>query len=225
MPSLPSEQAGRARFGTLTGELSTGLMGKVFGLLAFCFAFAAAGGAVGYQYVERSAFLPLFILYIGLVFAVQAVRDREPLNMIVLYAATFTTGLIFGPVIKAYVGDGAGQVVFQAAAITGGMTVGLSAYALTTKRDLSGLRPYLFLALLGFFVAMIVNIFVGGSVMYGVLSWAGAFLFSVMLVFDVNRTRYAEDTMGNAVVITLSVFLDIVNLFMFVLRILSGGRR
>lgn len=224
MPSLPSEQTQRARFGTATGELSTGLLGKVFGLLTFCFAFAGVGGAVGYRYVEPSAFLPLFLVYIGLIFAVQAVRDRDPLNLVVLYAATFTTGLIFGPIIKAYVGDGAGQVVLQAAAITGGMTVGLSAYALTTKRDLSGLRPYLFLALLGFFVAMIVNIFVGGSVMYGVLSWAGAFLFSVMLVFDVNRTRYVEDTMGNAVVITLSVFLDIVNLFMFVLRILSGRR-
>jgi FtsH-binding integral membrane protein len=182
------------------------------------------GGAVGYRYVEPSAFLPLFILYIGLVFGVQAVRERDPLNLIVLYAATFTTGLIFGPVIKSYVGDGAGEVVFQAAAITGSMTVGLSTYALTTKRNLAGLQPYLFLALLGLIVAMVVNIFVGGSVMYGLISWAGAFLFSVLLVFDVNRTRYVADTMGNAVVITLSVFLDIVNLFMFVLRILNGRR-
>ena len=58
-----------------------------------------------------------------------------------------------------------------------------------------------------------------------VLSWAGALLFSALLVFQVNRARYMPDTMGNAVVLTMGIYLDIVNLFLFVLRILSGGRR
>ena len=111
------------------------------------------------------------------------------------------------------------------AGITAAMTVGLSAYALTTKRDLSGLQPYLFMALLGLIVASLVNIFVGGTVIYTILSWGGAMLFSVLLIFDVNRARYATDTMGNAVVLTLGIYLDIVNLFLFVLRILQGGGR
>ena len=225
MSHFPSEQSQRSRFGTLSGELTSGLQAKIFGLLTFCFAFAGAGGAVGYRYVERGAFLPLFIAYIALIFGVQAARNKEGLNIALLYAATFTTGLFVGPIIESYVGAGAGSVVLQAAAITGGMTIGLSAYALTTKRNLSGLQPILFVALLGLLIASIANIWVGGSVMYGIISWAGAVLFSVMLVFDVNRSRYAEDTMGNAVVITLSVFLDIVNIFLFMTRILGAGRR
>lgn len=50
-------------------------------------------------------------------------------------------------------------------------------------------------------------------------------LFSVCsLIVDVNRTKHAADTMGNAVVITLSIYLDVVNLFLFILRIISGRR-
>ena len=87
------------------------------------------------------------------------------------------------------------------------------------------MQTYVFLGLLGLIVASVANIWVGGSLLYALLSWGGALLFSVLLVFDVNRTRRTEDTMGNAVVITLGIYLDIVNLFLFVLRILSGNRR
>ena len=133
--------------------------------------------------------------------------------------------MTLGPIIAAYAGAGLGMVVLQAAGVTAAITVGLSLYALGTKRDLSGLQTYVFLGLLGLIVASVANIWVGGSLLYALLSWGGALLFSVLLVFDVNRTRRTEDTMGNAVVITLGIYLDIVNLFLFVLRILSGNRR
>jgi modulator of FtsH protease len=220
----PSSAPARARFGTQTGELTGTLLGKVFGLLAFCFAFAAAGGAVGYR-LDPGWILPLIIVQLGLTFAVQALREKDGVNIAVLYACTFVSGMVLGPIIASYVNAGFGTAVFQAAAVTGVMTVGLSAYALTTKRDFAGVRPYLFIALLGLLAAMIVNMFVGGTVMYAILSWGGAMLFSVLLVVDVNRTRYVADTMGNAVVITLGIYLDIINLFLFVLRIIQGGRR
>ena len=54
---------------------------------------------------------------------------------------------------------------------------------------------------------------------------SGALIFSALLVVDVNRAKYAPDTMGNAVVLTLGIYLDIVNLFLFILRILGGGVR
>ena len=231
MPILPSRssdyssQAGsRERFGTVDRELSSGLLSKVFGLLAFSLVFATVGGAVGSQ-LDRGYMLPLIILEFVLIFAVQAMREREPWNLVLLYGFTFVSGLTIGPIIGAYFAAGAGTTVLEAAGITGAMTVGLSAYALTTKRNLVALRPFLFIALLGLLVAMIANIFVGGTVLSTAISWLGALLFSVLLVFDVNRTRYAADTMGSAVVITLSVYLDIVNLFLFILRILQGGRR
>ncbi len=206
------------------GRLATGLLGKIFGLLAFSLAFASVGGYAGAQ-MGSGWLLPLFIAEIALIFAVQAMREREGINLILLYAFATVSGMTLGPLIESYISAGLGPVVLQAAGITGVMTVGLSAYALTTKRDLSGLRPFVFVALLGLFAAMILNIWVGGSALYGVISWAGALLFSVLLVFDVNRAKYMPDTMGNAVVLTLGIYLDIVNLFLFILRILQGSRR
>jgi FtsH-binding integral membrane protein len=224
MTQFPSERSARARFGTVTGELSTGLLGKVFGLLAFSMVFAAAGGVVGYR-LDPVWIMPMFLVELGLIFAVQGLREREGVNFVLLYAFAFVSGVTLGPILAAYVGAGLGTVVLEAAAVTGAMTVGLSAYALTTKRSLLGLQPFLFMALLGLIVAMLVNIFVGGTVMYTMLSWGGALLFSLLLVVDVQRAKYAPDTMGNAVVLTLGIYLDIVNLFLFVLRILQGGAR
>jgi FtsH-binding integral membrane protein len=218
------EGIARGRWGTVSSDLSSGLLAKVFGLLAFSLLFACVGGFVGYQ-LGRAWLLPMIVVEFGLIFAVQAMREREGWNIGLLYAFSFVSGVTIGPIIESYVSAGAGSVVLQAAAVTGVTTAGVSAYALTTKRNFAGLRPYLFAGVLALIVAMIVNIFVGGSVMYGVISWAGAVLFSVLLMVDVNRTRYAADTMGNAVVITLGVYLDIVNLFLFVLRIFGGGGR
>lgn len=220
MSYFPSEQARPVA----RERLASGLLGKIFGLLAFSLAFATVGGAVGSQ-MSTGWIMPLFFVELGLIFAVQRLREREGINLVLLYAFATVSGMTIGPIVAAYVGAGLGTVVLEAAGITGAMTVGLSAYALTTKRDLTGLQPYLFMALLGLIVASIVNIFVGGTVMYTILSWGGAMLFSVLLIFDVNRARYAADTMGNAVVLTLGIYLDIVNLFLFVLRILQGGGR
>jgi len=217
---FPSEQARPVA----RERLASGLLGKIFGLLAFSLAFATVGGAVGSQ-MSTGWIMPLFFVELGLIFAVQRLREREGINLVLLYAFATVSGMTIGPIVAAYVGAGLGTVVLEAAGITGAMTVGLSAYALTTKRDLTGLQPYLFMALLGLIVASIVNIFVGGTVMYTILSWGGAMLFSILLIFDVNRARYAADTMGNAVVLTLGIYLDIVNLFLFVLRILQGGGR
>lgn len=224
MSSLPPARAERAAFGTATGELASGLLAKVFGLLAFSLATSALGGLLGSR-LSPSWFLPLVLVEFGLIFAVQRLREREGWNVALLYTFTFVSGMTLGPLIGAYVSAGLGLVVLQAAAVTGVMTVGLSVYALATKRDLSGLQPYLFMGVLGLIVASIANIWIGGTALYAALSWGGAMLFSVLLVFDVNRTRRTADTMGNAVVITMGIYLDIVNLFLFILRIFSGNRR
>jgi len=219
----PQSNLERARFGTTTHELGAGLLTKVFGLLAFSMAFAVAGGVVGAK-AGPGIFLPAVIAEFVLIFAVQRMREREGWNLALLYAFAFASGITLGLIVAMYIGAGAGGAVIEAAVITGGMTVGLSAYALTTQRNLAGLRPLLFMGVLGLFVAMIANIFVGGTALSMAIGWIGAFLFSVLLVVDVNRTRYTADTMGNAVVITMSVYLDIVNLFLFILRILNGRR-
>jgi FtsH-binding integral membrane protein len=209
------------------GRLSSGLLGKVFGLLAFSLAFAAVGGWVGAQ-LSPAWILPLVLVEIGLIVGVHVARNKEGLNLLLLYAFTFVSGMTLGPIIASYAGAGLGVLVVEAVVITGVMTAGLGAYALTTKRDFSGLGPYLFMGVLGLVVAGIIGIFVGGGLFSAMLGFAGAVVFSLLLVYDVQRAKYAEDTMGNAVVLTLGIYLDIINLFLSILRILTwlqgGGR-
>ena len=218
MSSFPREETRRQE----VGELSSGLVGKVFGLLAFSLAFAAVGGWVGYG-IDRAWILPIFLVELGLIFAVNALRESEPWNLVLLYAFSFASGVTVGPVLNAYVSAGAGDVVIQAAVVTGAMTAGLSIFALTTRWNLLSLAPFMFVAVIGLLVAMIANIWIGGSMLYGIVSWAGALIFSVLLVIDVQRAKYLPDTMGNAVIIALGVYLDVVNLFLFIMRILGGG--
>jgi FtsH-binding integral membrane protein len=223
--SFPSEQAEQAPAREVA-RLSAGLLGKIMGLLAFSLVFATVGGVVGAQ-LDRGWLLPLIIVEFGLIFAIQALREREGVNFVLLYAFAFVSGATIGPIVASYAEAGAGTAILQAAATTGVMTAGLSAYALTTKRDLRAIRPLLMIALAGLLVAMLVSLFTGGAYFRGAISWGGALIFSGLLLIDVNRARSMPDTMGNAVVLTLGIYLDIVNLFLFLLRIFggSGGRR
>lgn len=225
MTSFPSEQAEQAPAREVA-RLSAGLLGKIMGLLAFSLVFATVGGVVGAQ-LDRGWLLPLIIVEFGLIFAIQALREREGVNFVLLYAFAFVSGATIGPIVASYAEAGAGTAILQAAATTGVMTAGLSAYALTTKRDLRAIRPLLMIALAGLLVAMLVSLFTGGAYFRGAISWGGALIFSGLLLIDVNRARSMPDTMGNAVVLTLGIYLDIVNLFLFLLRIFggSGGRR
>ncbi len=213
MSYLPRE---RARAGALSG----GLLGKVFGLLAFSLAFAVLGGAVGARYAQ-GWLLPLILLEFGLLLGVMVARDNARWNLPLLYAFTFVSGMTLGPLIALYVGAGLGVLVVQALLVTAVMTAGLSAYALTSRRDFSGLAPYLFIALLGLIVASVIGLFIGGTLWHALIGWAGAVIFSLLLMWDVQRARSAEDTMGNAVAITLGIYLDILNLFLAILRILT----
>ena len=212
---------------TQTGRLSSGLLSKVFGMLAFSLAFAVVGGAVGAQ-LGPGWILPLVLVEIGLIIAVNVAKDKEGWNLGLLYAFTFVSGMTLGPIIAAYVGSGLGVIVLEAVAITAVMTVGLAAYALTTQRDFSGIAPYLFMGVLGLVVASLIGIFVGGGLFQALIGWAGAIIFSLLLIYDVQRAKSAQDTMGNAVVLTLGIYLDVINLFLSILRILSylqGGSR
>jgi modulator of FtsH protease len=214
-----STSLNRGKFGESLHELESGLLAKVYGLLAFSLVFSLTGGYVGSR-IDPAWVLLAFPLAIGLIFAVHACREKEPWNLVLLYGFTFTTGLVVGPLVAAYVEAGYGAIVIQAAVATTLITVGLSAFALTIKSDLAGWSSYLFVALLALVGVSLVNLFIGDSLLYLATSGVGALIFSLYLIHDVNRIRYTPDTMGNAVVICLDIYLDIVNLFLDLIHIL-----
>jgi FtsH-binding integral membrane protein len=104
------------------------------------------------------------------------------------------------------------------------VTLAAGAYGYTTKRDLSGLGGILFIGLIGVIVASLVGIFIQLPLLYIVISAVSALLFTGFLVFDLNRVaRSRGATEGQAILLAVSVYLDIFNLFLALLRLFGLG--
>jgi len=120
------ERLDRTTFGQTTNELSSTLLSKVYGLLAFSMLFTAVGVFAGLQ-LDPVWSLMIFFAQLGLIFAINANREQPCWNLVLLYAFCFATGLLLGPLVAAFVVSGHQTVLLQAlaatAVITGGMVV------------------------------------------------------------------------------------------------------
>lgn len=195
------------------------LLGKVLGLLGFAFLFTAGGALIGRSLGPGSVLLALVGSF-GTLIALQFLRERAPLNLGLLYAFATFEGMLLGLILESYVARGLGGVVLNAAAATAVVTLGAGVYGYTTKRDLSGLGGVLFIGLLGVIVASVVGIFVHLPLLYVAISAVAALVFTGLLVFDLNRVANARGASdGTAILLAVSVYLDVVNLFLALLRL------
>jgi FtsH-binding integral membrane protein len=195
------------------------VLGKVMGLLGFAFLFTAGGAVIG-RTLGPGAFLLSIVGSFGTLIALQFLRDRSPLNLGLLYVFATFEGIALGLILEAYVASGLGGAVFNAAATTAAVTLAAGAYGYTTKRDLSGLGGILLVGLIGVVVASVVGIFVQMTVLYIAISAVAAVLFTGFLVFDLNRVANSRGaTEGQAILLAVSVYLDIFNLFLALLRL------
>jgi len=206
------------------------VLGKVLGLLGFAFVFTAGGALVG-RSLGPGSFLLALVGSFGTLIALQFLRERSPLNLGLLYAFATFEGMLLGLILEAYVARGLGGVVLNAAATTAAVTLGAGAYGYTTRRDLSGMQGILFVGLLGVIVASVLGIFVHLPLLYVGISAVAAVLFTGFLVFDLNRVANSRGASeGQAILLAVRVYLDIVNLFLALLRLfgfagVGGGGR
>ena len=195
------------------------VLGKVMGLLGFAFLFTAGGAVIGSS-LGPGAFLLSIVGSFGTLIALQFLRERSPLNLALLYGFATFEGIALGLILEAYIARGLGGAVFNAAATTAAVTLAAGAYGYTTKRDLSGLGGILLVGLIGVVVASVVGIFVQLPLLYIVISAVAAVLFTGFIVFDLNRVANSRGaTEGQAVLLAVSVYLDIFNLFLALLRL------
>ncbi len=114
-------------------------------------------------------------------------------------------------------------MVWQAAGATALFMLGFGAYGYATRRDLSAVGRISFFALIGLIVFGIILIFVripGGDLIYSIL---GLVIFAGLTMYDFQRLRRSKG-LDSAPIIAASIFLDALNVFLFFLRIFSGGR-
>jgi FtsH-binding integral membrane protein len=187
----------------------------------------AIGALVGTQFaVPMMATNPILSLLLflgvsfGLMFAIQANRNSG-LGVVLLLAFTFFMGVMLGPLL--YVAlqfKNGGQLIAIAAGGTGAIFFTLAGIAATTKRDFSNLGKMLFVGLVVLVLASLANMFFQIPALSLTISAVGVLIFSGFILYDINRIVQGGET--SYVSATLSVYLDIYNLFVSLLRLLMA---
>ena len=198
------------------------IMGKVLGLLGFAFLFTAGGAIIGRQ-LGPAGFIISLMGAFGTLIALMFAREKAPWNLVLLYAFATFEGMALGLILESYVASGLGDVVLVAAATTAAVTLAAGGYGATTKRDLSGMGSILMVGLIGVVVASLVGLFIQLPLLYIGIAAVSAVLFTGFLVYDLNRVANARGaTEGEAILLAVSVYLDIVNLFLALLRLFAA---
>jgi len=145
----------------------------------------------------------------------------------VFWAYAGLMGISLAPVLLLYTGASVAQTFFVTAATFGAMSL----WGYTTKRDLTGFGSFLFMGLIGILIASLVNMFLQSGMMSLIISIIGVLVFTGLTAYDTQQIKesyYVSDdgqVMGKkAVMGALKLYLDFVNLFLMLLRLL-GDRR
>jgi uncharacterized protein len=170
-------------------------------------------------------FAPLALVFF-LSFRVHAMSLSTAQTVFWIYAAINGVGL--APIVYAYTTASVAQVFFVTAATFGAMSL----WGYTTKRDLTGMGSFLFMGLIGIIIASLVNMFLHSGTMNLVISIIGVIVFTGLTAYDTQKIKDSYDVVGHdgqlagksAIMGALSLYLDFINLFILLLR-LMGDRR
>jgi modulator of FtsH protease len=197
------------------------LLGRVMGLVAVTVGFTALGAYLGRDLSGATglvAFVGSFATIFGLNSAVSS--GRKQLATGLLFGLGLLLGLAVAPVIADYA-NADPSALWQAAGATAAFVAGLGAYGYATSRDLSSSRVlfWALLALIGFGLVAIFVAIPGAHIVYAV---AGIGIFGAYTILDFNRLRRADA--DSAVLIAASIYLDVLNIFVFALDLFGGQR-
>ena len=171
----------------------------------------------------------LMLATLGLVFfisfRIHTLQYTTALALFMFYAALL--GAALTSVLVAYTGASVARVFFISAASFGA----LSLYGYTTQRDLSAMGSFLIMGLFGIIIASLVNIFLKSSGLDWAISVIGVGVFAGLTAYDTQRIKEMYDSMDDdgtmgrkAIMGALSLYLDFINLFLMLLRVV-GDRR
>jgi FtsH-binding integral membrane protein len=170
-------------------------------------------------------FAPLGLVFF-LSFRIHAMSFSTAQTVFWIYAGLMGIGL--APLFLIYTATSVAKVFF----ITAGMFGAMSLWGYTTKRDLTSVGSFLFMGLIGIIIASVVNIFLGSGTMSLVISIIGVIVFTGLTAYDTQKIKESYDVVSHdgqlagkgAIMGALSLYLDFINLFIMLLRLL-GDRR
>lgn len=143
------------------------------------------------------------------------------------WAFAAVMGLSMASIFLVFTGSSIARVFF----ITAAAFAGLSLYGYTTKKNLSGMGSFMIMGLIGILIAMVVNIFLASSALHFAISVIGVLVFAGLTAWDTQRIKlsyYAADGVAvaekKAIYGALSLYLDFINMFYFLLMLFGGNR-
>ena len=203
---------------TYNAAVVTDSAGKITGLTPF-----------GPMVLSTPAMIVLLLGTLGLVFfisfRIQRLQFTTALMLFMVYAGLL--GVTLTPIFVVYTGASITKVFFISAASFGA----LSLWGYTTQRDLSGMGSFMIMGLFGIIIASLVNLFLKSSGLDFAISAIGVIVFAGLTAWDTQRIKEMYDASDDsnsagrkAVMGALSLYLDFINLFLMLLR-LVGDRR
>jgi hypothetical protein len=217
-------------------ERVTAFLRKVYGWMfvglgitaAVAFAVASSPAILQVIFGNWFLFIGLMVAELGLVVALSARVDkmapRTAAALFVVYSAL--NGATLSIILLAFTGASIATTFLVAA----GMFGALALYGTTTRRSLAGIGQFVFMGLIGLVIAMVVGVFWKAPALQFVISVVGVLVFTGLTAWDAQRLKAIaavtpdNQIAGRSVVGALRLYLDFINLFLFLLRFL-GARR
>lgn len=192
-------------------------------LLSATLIFSAAMAGVGM--VTNMPFINPFItlaVYFGLLFATYRFRNSAA-GIGFVFALTGFLGLTLGPLLSFYVATvpNGGQLVLTSLGATGLIFLGLSAYALTTRRDMSFMRGFLMVGLIGMLGVILLGLFVDLSAFQMAISAGIVLLMSALILYQTSEIINGGEQ--NYILATVTLYVSLYNIFVNLLMLLGMG--
>ena len=189
-------------------------------LLSLTLAFSALTAGLSMAMGEpRLGIIVTLLGYFGLLGATAQFRNSS-LGIVFVFALTGFTGFTLGPIISSYLAlPNGGSIVMQAMAGTAAIFLGLSAYAVTTKKDFSFMGGFLIVGILVAFLAGLGAIFFSIPALSLTVSAAFVLLMSGLILYETSNIIHGGET--NYIMATVSLFVSIFNLFTSLLHLLG----
>lgn len=191
---------------------------------------SAAGTWLGFEYMAPYLLAApwlmylLFALELLLIFTSGLWSHRRPLNYILFVAFALITGLTLFPILALFAAEMGAAIIVKALLATTLMFSAAAVFGWVTNINLSGLRGFLWVGLIGLLITGILGIFIPWSNQIEMIyAGIGTIIFGAYTMYDIQQLRHAPHM--NPIDAALRLYLDIFNLFLFILRLMGAVGR
>lgn len=176
---------------------------------------------------HRWVYWGLLIVELLMVFGISGAVNKisSPMATVLFYAYSLLNGVTFALIFAAYTPVS----IFKTFLITAGVFGAMSVYGYFTNRDLTKIGSFLFMALIGLIIASVINIFWANNTLEWIVSIAGVLIFIGLTAWDTQKIKQmaqynAIEPSRLATIGALSLYLDFINLFLYLLRFFGSSR-